>query len=82
MQKQKFYVYSKDGCGFCDKLTNFMEQKGVQYEKFSLGEDFTSEEFVDRFGYNSTFPQVVFENQRVGGMKDTEPYLLDNKIVR
>ena len=82
MQKEKFYVYSKAGCGFCDKLTKFMEQKGVQYEQFSLGSDFSPEEFVNKFGYNSTFPQVIYENQRVGGMKDTVRYLLDNKIVR
>lgn len=82
MQTEKFYVYSKDGCGFCDRLTHFMEQKGVQYEKFSLGEDFSSEEFITRFGYNSTFPQVIFENQRLGGMKDTVRYLLDNHMVK
>ena len=36
MSYNKFYVYSKDGCGFCDKLTNFMESKGVEFEKFDL----------------------------------------------
>ena len=79
--QDKFYVYSKDGCGFCDRLTQFMEGKGVNYEKFSLGSDFTSEEFVNQFGYNSTFPQVVYHQQRIGGMKDTVRYLLENKIV-
>ena len=82
MQQQKFYVYSKAGCGFCDRLTTFMEQKGVQYEKFTLGQDYSPEDFVNRFGYNSTFPQVVFENQKLGGMKDTVRYLIDHKHVK
>ena len=81
MSQNKFYVYSKDGCGFCDKLTNFMETKGVNYEKFNLGDDFTSEEFLQRFGKQSTFPQVIVENKQIGGMKDTVRFLLDNGIV-
>ena len=81
MSNSKFYVYSKDGCGFCEKLTNFMESKGVNYEKFNLGDHFTSEEFLQQFGKQSTFPQVIVENQKLGGMKDTVRFLLDNGIV-
>ena len=81
MQNQKFYVYSKAGCGFCDRLTQFMEQKGVNYEKYDLGSDFRPEDFVNQFGYNSSFPQVMFENQKLGGMKDTVRYLIDHKHV-
>ena len=81
MQESKFYVYSKEGCGFCDKLTDFMESKGVDYEKFNLGTDFSTEEFLYKFGRQSTFPQVVVENRKIGGMKDTVRFLLDNKIV-
>mgnify|MGYP003126685013 FL=1 len=81
MQESKFYVYSKEGCGFCDKLTNFMESKGGDYEKFNLGTDFSTEDFLYKFGRQSTFPQVIVENQKIGGMKDTVRFLLDNKIV-
>tara|TARA_R110002012_G_scaffold159923_1_gene321613 strand:- start:201 stop:446 length:246 start_codon:yes stop_codon:yes gene_type:complete len=81
MSESKFYVYSKNGCGFCDKLTNFMESKGVNYEKFNLGDDFSSEEFLYKFGRSSTFPQVLMNNQKIGGMKDTVRFLLDNKMV-
>ena len=81
MTNKTFYVYSKNGCGFCDKLTQFMESKGVNYEKFNLGDDYTQEEFLYKFGRSSTFPQVVMDNKKIGGMKDTVRFLLDNKIV-
>ena len=82
MQDSKFYVYSKEGCGFCNRLTEFMKTKGIRYEKFELGTDFTTEEFLYRFGKQSTFPQVVLDdNQKIGGMKDTVRFLLDNKMV-
>ena len=81
MQDSKFYVYSKTGCGFCNKLTEFMKNKGVKFEKFDLGTD-SSEEFLLKFGKQSTFPQVVLnDNQRIGGMKDTVRFLMENKFV-
>ena len=81
MSNQKFYVYSKSGCGFCDRLITFMDSKGVQYEKFSLGADFTTEEFLNKFGRGSTFPQVHHKNLNIGGMKDTVRYLHEHNIV-
>ena len=77
----KFYVYSKNGCGFCDKLTQFMDKNGIIYEKFTLGTDFSTEEFVEKFGTGSTFPQVNMAYTNIGGMKDTVKYLVDNRYV-
>ena len=82
MSESKFYVYSKADCGFCTRLTEFMKHKGINYEKFDLGTDFTSEEFLGKFGKQSTFPQVVLnDNQKIGGMKDTVRFLMENKMV-
>ena len=49
MSDSKFYVYSKEGCGFCSKLTEFMKNKGIRYEKFDLGTDFSNKDFIDKF---------------------------------
>ena len=81
MSDRKFYIYSKNGCGFCDKLTSFMEQKGLHYEKFNLGPDFTPDDFRRKFGSKSTFPQVVMDNKHLGGLRDTVGYLVKNKMV-
>ena len=82
MQDSKFYVYSKEGCGFCARLTEFMKAKGIRYEKFDLGTDFSTQEFIHRFGRQCTFPQVVLnDNQKIGGMKDTVRFLMENKFV-
>ena len=67
----KFYVYSKAGCGYCERLTQFMDNKGVPYEQFDLGDDFSVEEFLTKFGRGSTFPQVHYKNMNIGGMRDT-----------
>lgn len=80
MSAPKFYVYSKEGCGFCDRLISFMTSKGIEYEKLSLGEDFTTEQFLNKFGRGSSFPQVNHKNLNIGGMKDTVRYIVDHKF--
>ena len=81
MSDSKFYVYSKEGCGFCDRLTEFMKTKGIGYEKLNLGTHFSTKDFLDKFGKQSTFPQVIVENRHLGGMKDTVRFLMENKFV-
>ena len=77
----KFYVYSKKGCGFCDKLVEFMDSKHISYEKFTLDDEYSKQEFVTKFGYHASFPQVIHLNQKIGGMKDTVRYLMERKHV-
>jgi len=77
----KFYVYSMKGCGFCDRLVEFMEEKHIPHEKFTLNDDYTKQDFVLKFGHHASFPQVIHENQNIGGMKDTVRYLMERKHV-
>jgi len=81
MSNQTFYVYSKFGCGYCDRLTEFMDKKDIAYVKLSLGNDFTTEEFLNKFGRGSSFPQVNYKNLNIGGMKDTVRYLSEHNFV-
>jgi len=79
--RPKLYVYSKQGCGFCDKLTEFLDKKDFPYEKFDLGNDYTTDQFLGRFGQGATFPQVCTDKHHLGGMKDTIRYLHEQKLV-
>ena len=75
-----FYIYSKEGCGFCTRIVEFMESKGIEYTKYQLGEDYTKEEFIEKFG-RTTFPQIIHEGNNIGGMKETVKYLVENGHV-
>lgn len=80
-----FVVYSKDGCPFCDKvkyvLNSLKESKGYSLVVYTLGENFTREEFYAQFGQGSTFPQVVMNGQNIGGCVDTVKYLQENNLL-
>lgn len=77
----KFTVYSKSGCGFCTRLVDFMEQKDIPYTKLMLGDDYSTDEFVAQFGHDATFPRVIYQEEVIGGMKDTVKYLVNNNHV-
>ena len=79
--QQEFVIYSKHNCGYCEKLAAFMDQKGIPYIKLTLGEDYTPEEFVNKFGQGSTFPRALLGEELIGGMKETVTYLVENKYV-
>ena len=48
---------------------------------YNLGEDFTKEEFYLEFGEDSTFPQVICDDQKLGGCANTVKFLKEKQIV-
>jgi len=77
----KFTVYSKPECPYCYKVTQVLELCGKNFVVYTLGEHFTKEEFYAEFGKGSTFPQVVMDDQHLGGCNDTISYLKELAII-
>jgi len=76
-----FTVYSKTGCPYCDKVKNVLELTKLQHVVYTLGQDFTREEFYSEFGEGSTFPQVICNDQKLGGSVDTIKFLKEQQII-
>ena len=76
-----FTVYSKTGCPYCDKVKQVLELTKQSFVVYTLGEDFTREQFYSEFGDGSTFPQVICNDQKLGGSVETIKFLKENKIV-
>ena len=77
-----FAVYSKDDCPFCYKIKQVLELTGSNFVVYNLGEHFTKEEFYAEFGEESTFPQVVCDDQKLGGCIDTIQFLKKRQIIK
>lgn len=78
----KFTVYSKNGCPYCSKIEQVLQLSNLEHTVYKLNENFTKEEFYNQFGYGSTFPQVVLnDDENLGGCVDTVKYLQENKII-
>ena len=76
-----FAVYSKQDCPYCYKVKQVLELTGNKFVVYNLGEDFTKEEFYSEFGEGSTFPQVVCDDQKLGGCTDTVKFLKEKQVV-
>jgi len=82
MMNMRFTVYSKDGCPYCNQIERVLKLTNLEHKVYRLDEDFTRDEFYDEFGYGSTFPQVVLNDQEyLGGCTDTVKYLQENQII-
>lgn len=76
-----FTVYTKDNCPYCYKIKQVLELTGSNFIVYNLGEDFTREEFIAEFGEGTTFPQIICNNEKLGGCTDTIQFLKENQIV-
>ena len=82
-----FTVYSKDGCPYCTKVQQVLELAEVKHVIYKLNRDYTREEFYDKFGEGSTFPQVIMnvegpdDGTHLGGCTETVKYLREQKLV-
>ena len=76
-----FTIFSKENCPYCYKVKTVLELTGRKYDVRTLDEDFTRTEFYDKFGEGSTFPQVMCDDEKIGGCVDTIKFLKENQIV-
>lgn len=77
----KFKVYSKNDCPYCYKVKKILEMTGNSFQTYTLDEDFNKEEFYEKFGESSTFPQVICDNEVIGGSLATIKFLKQQRIV-
>tara|TARA_Y100000992_G_C21159417_1_gene440268 strand:+ start:99 stop:332 length:234 start_codon:yes stop_codon:yes gene_type:complete len=76
-----FTVYSKNGCPYCTKVISALQLAELKFVEYKLGRDFDKDQFYDVFGQGSTFPQVLKDQEKLGGCVDTVKYLRENKLV-
>ena len=76
-----FTIYSKDGCPYCTKVQQVLQLAELKHVVYKLDTDYSREEFYQKFGVGSTFPQVVLDDLNIGGCQETVKYLRENKLV-
>lgn len=76
-----FTIYTKTDCPYCYKVKQVLELTGNKFVEYTLGEDFTKEQFYAEFGEGSTFPQVLCDAEKLGGCTDTVKFLKEKQIV-
>lgn len=76
-----FAVYSKPGCPYCNKVKQVLKLTNQSFVEYTLGVNFTKEDFNSKFGKGSTFPQVMCDEQKIGGCVNTVKFLKEQNIL-
>ena len=77
---RNFTVYSKDGCPYCQQILKVLGISELNYVEYKLDEHFTKEAFYQQFGEGATFPQVVLNNENLGGAQESIRYMQKQNI--
>ena len=77
-----YTIYSKENCPYCHKIKTVMELTGSDFVVYTLGEDFTKDEFYSEFGEGSTFPQILCDGKKLGGCVDTIKFLREQQVIK
>ena len=77
---RNFTVYSKDGCPYCQQILEVLGISELNYVEYKLDQDFTREAFYQQFGEGATFPQVVLNNENLGGAQESIRYMQKENI--
>lgn len=76
-----YTVYSRNGCPYCEKVVKVLELSKQKFVEYKLGVDFTRDQFYEEFGKGSTFPQVIADENHIGGCTDTIAFLKESNII-
>lgn len=81
-------VFSKDGCGYCDKIKAILKDYKVPHIVKNLDIDYSLEDIKNKVSkakgedvQRLTFPAVFDQETYIGGCDDMMDYMLEHKMV-
>ena len=76
-------IYSKLDCPYCVQAENLCKQNhiNIDYTKYMLDVDFTREELFEKFPTARTFPQIVVDDESIGGFMEFQEMVNERKAL-
>ena len=69
-------IYSRNNCGYCDRAKIKLQKYNPKIHMLNI--DFTREEFFIKFPNAKTFPQIIINNEHIGGYHELKKWLAFN----
>lgn len=73
-------VFTREGCEYCTRAKGLLRDAGIGFEELVLNRDY-SEATIRAVADKATVPQVFINGERIGGSKDLEVYLGQQKVA-
>ena len=77
----KAIIWSKYNCNYCDQAKALLEQQGIEFEERKIGDGWTKEELLESVPNARSVPQILIDNQLIGGFTDLQRYLKEHNNV-
>ena len=71
----KVTVWSKYHCPYCDQAKALLNSKGIAFEEKKIGDGYTKEELLEAVPTARTVPQIIINDEVIGGFTDLQKYL-------
>jgi len=68
-------IWSKHNCSFCVKAKHLLTDRGINYEERLIGNDWTKEQLLEMVPEARSVPQIVIDENVIGGYNDLIKYL-------
>lgn len=72
-------IYTRSGCGFCDKAKQLLTTTGIPYIENRLDVDFTRDTLVEKYSTAKTYPVIVVDGFYIGGFTELSA-LLEERV--
>ena len=81
---ERFTVFGKEGCGFCTRAKQMLEDGGLPFRYIDIHKEGVSKEDLEKtIGKPvETVPQVFHGQKYIGGFTELSDYLQSEKIVQ
>ena len=67
----KVEIYTWQYCPFCIRAKALLDQKGINYEEYSIdGDEEARSRMIDRANGRKTVPQIFINNESIGGCEE------------
>lgn len=63
----KVVIYTKPDCSYCGRAKKLLAIQGISYQEIVIGMDVTREEFLELIPNAKTVPQIIIDNELIGG---------------
>ena len=68
-------VWSKDACTFCEQAKSLLKSRNIPFEERRVGDGWTREDFFAAVPNARTFPQIVINDDVIGGFTELKAML-------
>ena len=73
----KVIIWSKYHCPFCDQAKALLTSKSIAFEERKIGDGYTKEELLEAIPTARTVPQIIINDQLIGGFTELRKYIQD-----